>query len=275
MQLIERRGLADAPGWMIDLALMGLLGIFFALISPFASDRYPLGNRLVYWVGLMPFGLIFAVSSETFVSWLSKGRLKGLAWLCVVAAVSAIPQFCVVYAFEIAIFANEAMLSPSISVRCRFIFQTYTSVFFIMFAIIPLRYVARSQYHKLFRDLSPGDGELEPRQEARIFQRLSGAMRHASLIALRAEDHYVRVYTNVGQELIFMRFRDAVAETSPLSGFQTHRSWWVNADMISDASYSRGSGEVKTQNGLSVPISRGFITKLREAGLFDKVPTQD
>ena len=270
MQLIARRRLADAPGWMIDFALMGVLGIFFALISPFASDRYPLGNRLVYWVGLMPFGLAFAVGSEALVSRLTKGRLKGLAWLCVVAAVSAIPQFCVVYAFEIAIFANEAMLSPNLSLRCRFIFQTYTSVFFIMFAIIPLRYAARSQYHKLFRDLAHGDGEGEVHPEARIFQRLSGAMRYASLIALRAEDHYVRVYTDVGQELIFMRFRDAVAETSPLRGFQTHRSWWVNGDVISDASYSRGSGEVKTLNGLSVPISRGFITKLREAGMFDK-----
>ena len=49
----------------------------------------------------------------------------------------------------------------------------------------------------------------------------------AELYAIESEDHYLRVHTSAGQELILMRLADAVRELAGVEGLQTHRSWWV------------------------------------------------
>ncbi|WP_312205390.1 LytTR family DNA-binding domain-containing protein [Brevundimonas sp.] len=48
-----------------------------------------------------------------------------------------------------------------------------------------------------------------------------------SLVCLQMEDHYVRVHTDVGSELVLMPFFQAIAGLNGLEGLQTHRSWWV------------------------------------------------
>lgn len=52
------------------------------------------------------------------------------------------------------------------------------------------------------------------------------------IVALQAEDHYLRVHTILGSDLILMRLSDAVAAIGPDLGLQVHRSWWVAHDAI-------------------------------------------
>lgn len=47
------------------------------------------------------------------------------------------------------------------------------------------------------------------------------------VVALEAEDHYLRVHTTLGSDLILMRLSDAIAAIGPDLGLQVHRSWWV------------------------------------------------
>ena len=97
-------------------------------------------------------------------------------------------------------------------------------------------------------------------------QRLSAKRRAATLMAVQAEDHYLRVHTDAGEELITARFADALAELAGAPGFQTHRSWWVAASAIEDVHWLRGRGQARLTCGLNVPISRAQAAPLKAAG---------
>jgi DNA-binding LytR/AlgR family response regulator len=105
-----------------------------------------------------------------------------------------------------------------------------------------------------------------PEAERAFRMRLSARRRTARLIALEAEDHYVRAHTDAGSELLTMRFSDALAELAQAHGHQLHRSWWAAADAIEDIRWRRGGGEARLSGGLVAPVSRGFAAALKEAG---------
>ena len=96
--------------------------------------------------------------------------------------------------------------------------------------------------------------------------RLSAKRRAAKLIALEAEDHYVRVHTDAGSELISMRFSEAVEELALAHGFRLHRSWWVAADAIEAVRWRRGGGEARLIGGIAAPVSRSHAPALKDAG---------
>ena len=56
-------------------------------------------------------------------------------------------------------------------------------------------------------------------------------------------DHYLRIHTDAGVELLTLRFADALEEVAAAHGFRTHRSWWVAADALEDVRWRRGGGK--------------------------------
>lgn len=97
--------------------------------------------------------------------------------------------------------------------------------------------------------------------EPTLLQHLRPALR-GPVIALRAELHYVRVYTERGEDLVLYRFRDAVADLSGRPGAQVHRSWWVSAHAV----VARRGGDrpcLRLSNGLEAPVSRTYAAVAR------------
>ncbi len=80
----------------------------------------------------------------------------------------------------------------------------------------------------------------------------------AVIIALKAEDHYVRVYTEKGDTLVHYRFRDAVQDLRGVDGLQVHRSYWVRRSAITRRSVRANNHVLQVGNDLSIPISRSF-----------------
>ena len=105
-----------------------------------------------------------------------------------------------------------------------------------------------------------------PEAEAVFRQRLPARARAAQLIAVEAHDHYLKVHTAAGCEMITARFADALDELANAYGFRTHRSWWVAGDTIEAVRWSRGTGTATLAGGLVAPVSRAQATALREAG---------
>lgn len=83
-----------------------------------------------------------------------------------------------------------------------------------------------------------------------LADRLPYALRTAKVLALCAEDHYLRVHTSAGDALIHMRI--AEAEQAMGSGFRLHRSHWVAEGAVKDEK----GGEVTLINGLKLPVAR-------------------
>lgn len=103
---------------------------------------------------------------------------------------------------------------------------------------------------------------------ARFVERLPLRLRGGRLLAVQAEDHYLRVHTDQGSDLILMRLSDALGELEGLEGAQTHRSWWVAKDAVRGASRGDGRATLTLAGGLTAPVSRRFARALRETGWY-------
>lgn len=100
-----------------------------------------------------------------------------------------------------------------------------------------------------------------------FLQRLPVKFRTADLYAISSEDHYLRVHTNLGEELILMRLADAVRELTGADGLQVHRSWWVAKTGVTDEKKVDGRSLLVLPNGTEVPVSRSYRTRAKDAGL--------
>ncbi|WP_394731266.1 LytTR family DNA-binding domain-containing protein [Altererythrobacter sp. GH1-8] len=98
-----------------------------------------------------------------------------------------------------------------------------------------------------------------------------------NLIALEAQEHYVRVYTDHGSELVLYRFGDAVTELEAIGfGVQVHRSFFVAPNAIQEIKRSGKSFSLQMQNGLEVPVSqsyRGIVARIHDRASVDLFPT--
>jgi len=88
-----------------------------------------------------------------------------------------------------------------------------------------------------------------------------------ALLALIVEDHYVDIVTERGKTLVLMRLADAMREAAGVPGLQIHRSHWVATAAVVKASRSEGKVTLELSNGLRLPVSRGYLPAVKEAGL--------
>ena len=76
------------------------------------------------------------------------------------------------------------------------------------------------------------------------------------VVALQAEDHYVRVHLADGSSrLIYSRFADALDQLKSFDGMQVHRSFWVKRSAIRQTLVERGSMRLELTGGQLVPVS--------------------
>jgi len=80
------------------------------------------------------------------------------------------------------------------------------------------------------------------------------------------EDHYLRVYTRLGSDLILMRMRDALAELDGLDGAQIHRSWWVARAAVERVVRDGRNVTLALPGGLQAPVARSQVAVLKAAG---------
>lgn len=88
-----------------------------------------------------------------------------------------------------------------------------------------------------------------------------------TLISVSAEDHYTKVTTTKGSELLLMRFSDAVTELTAYDGLRVHRSHWVSRAAVKRAHRNNGRVFIDLTNRAQIPVSRSFIPILKSRGL--------
>jgi DNA-binding LytR/AlgR family response regulator len=103
-------------------------------------------------------------------------------------------------------------------------------------------------------------------EPAKFLERLPLKLRGGEVWAVEAEDHYLRLHTSKGQDLILMRLADAISELEGIEGAQVHRSWWVARDAIADAKRGDGRATLTLKDGAEAPVSRTYARLLRERG---------
>jgi hypothetical protein len=235
-----------------ELGLLAAVGVFMALLGPFDSGRNPLGERLVYWLILIVGGGLIGIAIDEVL-----GRRLGRFWRRLAADSVLMTPAVTLLVVVVAHLMFGARIWPSYRLGLSF------QVFVVCVAVMALRQLAWPEA-PVVAAVAPAETEDEATHAFR--QRLSARRRAARLLAVEAEDHYLRVHTDGGQELITLRFADALAELAAAPGFRTHRSWWVAASAIEAVRWRRGRGEARLACGLVAPISRGESPALKRAG---------
>ncbi len=97
----------------------------------------------------------------------------------------------------------------------------------------------------------------QPPAPPRFFGRLDKlrGLAPADLLAVEAEDHYIRVHSRRGKELVYYRFRDALEELRELDGIHAHRSVWIRRTSITRVEESGRATWVVLESGERLPVS--------------------
>jgi DNA-binding LytR/AlgR family response regulator len=234
-------------------AVSAVAGLFLALIGAFGTDVVPVGIRVAYWVGLCLAGAIVGTAVSQFIG--REGRADARPWLygAVTVVGVTLPFTVVVWLVSELVFYGR-LRPEALSVYL-------TPVFIVTAAMTALNFLVQRQ---------PVETHAAPvgAPASRFLDRLPPKLRGAELYAVESEDHYLRLHTSRGQDLILMRLSDAVAELDGIEGAQTHRSWWVAKAAVEAARRGDGRATLQLKGDVEAPVSRAYAKALREAGWF-------
>lgn len=234
--------------WTVRTGLVAVIGVALGFLGPFGTyaDLTP-GERYSYWIGLTL--LMWLQDLATFWALRRIDRVRALPiWLqaALAAFVGAIPT-----TFEVAYV--EGLLRVGGVLTPVSLLKTFWSVAVISLAVfVPLVVLGNARR---------SDATTTPELAHHLPPELG-----AAVIALSAEDHYLRVYTERGDTLIHYRFSDAVRALG-VAGVQVHRSWWVAKHAVERIEREASRYVLVLIGGVRVPVSRTYGLAARQAGL--------
>ena len=227
------------------------LGLIFAWLGVYASGRLPFFESFVFWTSTMAVGVGTSVLVAPFIWGPRFDRIAAIFKIGAAATLISVPVTLVLI-----LFFNNDVLGPGL-----FLAQ-FAYVLVISLIVTSAAYVRHVLIEK------PAVPAAAAQENGRKFlDRLPAKYRAADLYAVSSEDHYLRVHTSVGEELILMRLADAVRELADTDGLQIHRSWWVAADAITDEKRLDGRSLLILPTGTEAPVSRSYRAAAKARGL--------
>jgi DNA-binding LytR/AlgR family response regulator len=240
------------------LLIAVIAGLFMAMAGAFGTGAAPLGIRLVYWLTTMPGASL--IGTAVFYVGERRGVLeqRPLLWVAILSVVMAFPLTVLIWGVTSLFFSGEVSLKP------RVILELFPPVLLVSGIMTAINYLVASRAPRS----APTHAAPVGAAPAKFLERIPLKLRGAELYAVQAEDHYLRVHTSKGSDLILMRLADAVAELDGIEGAQTHRSWWVAKGAVTDAKRADGRAVLTLKTGIEAPVSRSYAGALRDAGWF-------
>jgi len=101
------------------------------------------------------------------------------------------------------------------------------------------------------------------RQNQDCIQNHIPADKRGGLVALSAQDHYVKIITTNGEHLARLSMKDAVSLASETEGLRVHRSHWVAKSQILSLEKRAERYFLSLRNGTQVPVSKAQVPAIR------------
>ncbi len=263
---------------IVDLSIMTVIGVVLALIGPFGSFGDPLAIRLMVWLGLAYAGYFIYSPVGWVVAKLSRSLDLPELWLWVAGTlIATVPMAVIVW------WLNQLGRSEIYVLNAQEALLHYSYVLVIGAGITLL-------FHVIGRPVGPSKAAetgIEDRVETAVADQSAPAKTEqtppeqatgnplvdqlpaelgSDVIALEMEDHYVRVHTALGSELVLMRLRDAMVHIGHVEGRQVHRSWWVARGAVEDVTREGRNVRLMLARGIEAPVSRAQVSELKQAG---------
>lgn len=226
--------------------------LIFTITGPFGTDlSMPVAVRFFYWLCVQFAGwstaIVLSVLADAFLEPVMKHAFaRMMAGAIIAAQPIGLWIACIDWSFSGRTPTIDAILTNAV-------IALPLSALFCILAYMTLRRDLETVPRNV-REIPP-----PPPLLTRLKPDNRGAILHLS-----AEDHYTRIITSRGQELILLRFSDAVKEVGDTSGLQIHRSHWIADRHVAELRRTNGSLSLLTRDGTLLPISRTSQKSARE-----------
>jgi hypothetical protein len=241
--------------WARNLGIAAVVGVFLAFVGALNTGELPMAQRLIYWVPLMVVGGLFGQAMSMLVAKIPHARVNLWVFGAILSVAIAAPATFVVWGY------TSLVVGTWMPVRA--LPMLFWSVLVMSGAMTALMILVDQPGR--VTHAPPAGAAPAP---VRFAERLPGKLKGAVIYAVSAEDHYLRLHTSKGSDLILMRLSDAIAELEGLEGAQTHRSWWVAKDAVESARRDGDKMVLTLKGGAEAPVSRPNVRPLREAGWY-------
>ncbi len=236
----------SSSGLLPFVATSAIAGAILAILAPYNTTQFAFLHRLLFWVGLCFAGGIGAACGNFLLDRLSQNPP---GWVCAL---------------------TQSLGATLLVFTCFWLLHTVTQgvptgLFYVLVPFyIWVIAILISGFGVLLHSRAGGTPVAD--QRPAIFERLKPALRSADIYALTSEDHYVRVITSKGDDLILMRLSDAMKDVIPTPGLHVHRSWWVAEIGVKSVKKDNGKIQITLKNDATVPVSRSNTKSVRDAG---------
>lgn len=240
--------------WLRILLAAGVVAVILAVSGGFGTGVLTMAARMAYWLGLTALGTSLGIAAARLIvprAWFE--RRVWWAWGLIALCIT-LPMTAVVAMAEVAF--KHRPLAP------RVLLDVFPGTLATTAGMTALAFLVRRRGS--VETHAAAAGAPPPKFLERLPPKLSGA----EVWAVEAQDHYLRLHTSKGHDLILMRLSDAIAELEGIEGAQTHRSWWVARGAVAEAARGDGRATLTLKNGAAAPVSRAHAKRLREAGWF-------
>lgn len=227
-----------------------IAGSILTILAPYGTHAMELTSRAVFWIGLsMAGGLGAALVSYIFhIKHLAPGVIASTLW-------QSVGSTLLVSLFVVGLnYSRTGRLA---------LLETGIMVFYVWVISVTLCGIGNLI---AARQSEPQTDIPAVPERAALYERLKPSLRRADIYALSAEDHYVRVHTSEGDDLILMRLSDAIKEVDILNGLSPHRSWWVAETGVKSIDRHDGKYIITLENDQAVPVSRSRQKDLKAVG---------
>ncbi|ARN72928.1 hypothetical protein BST96_01690 [Oceanicoccus sagamiensis] len=96
------------------------------------------------------------------------------------------------------------------------------------------------------------------------FVKLLSSNNQGELQAVHAQEHFIKVWTDAGSELIRFKFGTAMMELECHQGMQVHRSYWVADAAVKQVKKAGSKYLIVLNNDEVIPVSQSYLRQVRE-----------
>jgi hypothetical protein len=238
------------------LAVQIAIGAAIAWLRPYGTRDFAPTERFLFWMLVIPtIGLLVSPSIRLIARSERARTWHPVFWAVGGALLASLPAS-----------ATSALLQWAFGHPPRLVWNElgiiYLSTTTIIALIsIPITLIVARRVREEAREAAPAATPNGSPFLKRIPPRLGG-----ELLSIATEDHYLRVATERGSDLVLYRLSDAVAELDPGLGLQVHRSHWVARRAVRAVERDGHRTWLVLTTGQRIPVSRTYRKALRRAG---------
>ena len=245
-----------------------LVGLLLAALGPFGTFDLPFWHRLLFWVPVVWLNWAIAelAARSIFQRFAARLPLPNLT-LPLLTSLFVSPAT-VAVVFGVAWTLGAPLNASLVSIFWKVLLVTLA-------AMLPTYAwsIARSKRASEALDRAI-DAALQDETESRSlgengFRRRWPTSLQGRLLFLEMEDHYLRIHTSEGSDVILCRMEDAAHELQG-HGLRVHRSYWVAGDAVGGARRQGQNWRLRLTDGREVPVGRTYRSTVRAAGWLER-----